>query len=59
MEDNKEKKGKRINVTVPFDLHKKMKLTATMVEKTICDYVNYAIAEQIKRDRGETECKTQ
>jgi len=41
----------RINIELPSDIHKKVKIAAAVKETTLIEYVTEALAEKLKRDK--------
>ena len=43
----------RVNIEIPEEIHKKMKIACAMKDKTVIEFINEAIAEQLKEKKNE------
>jgi predicted HicB family RNase H-like nuclease len=42
----------RVNIEIPDELHKKVKVACAVNSKTLIEFVNEAIEEKVKRDKN-------
>jgi predicted HicB family RNase H-like nuclease len=42
----------RVNIEIPDELHKKVKVACAVNSKTLIEFVNEAIEEKLKRDKN-------
>ena len=43
----------RINIEIEDELHKRAKLSAISQNKTLIEYINEAVKEKVRKDKGE------
>ncbi len=43
----------RVNIEIPEEIHKKMKIACAMKDKTVIEFINEAIAEKLKEKKNE------
>jgi hypothetical protein len=43
----------RVNIEIPDELHKKVKVACAVKEKTLIEFINEAVAEKLKEKKNE------